>query len=244
MTGSAEHLSCAKIVKSLHDIRSKNLKWDLQVYSDEDQIEFIFQNFGKDICNAYLSINPVYGAARADLFRYLAIYKHGGIYLDIKSTCIVPLDYILHSTDHLVLAQWDNQLGQRFEGWGLNSSLWYVSGGEFVNWFFAAVPRHPAVASAINYVLNCISKYDESAGLVGRNGVLMTTGPVAWTHGILAYIRHLRSTKTPGEIPIPRIEKCKKLQLIYSIFEEEQRDLHHTLFRNHYSKVKEPIVLR
>lgn len=57
-----------------------------QVYYDDEMIEdFIKNNYSDRIFKAYKSINPEYGAARADLFRYLVIYLYGGIYMDIKS---------------------------------------------------------------------------------------------------------------------------------------------------------------
>ena len=46
---------------------------------------YIRREYGESILSCYLRIDPVYGAARADLFRYLLLYRTGGVYLDIKS---------------------------------------------------------------------------------------------------------------------------------------------------------------
>ena len=46
-----------------------------------------------DVLNAYDSLIP--GAYKADLFRYLVLYREGGVYLDCKSSTIIFLKYSL-----------------------------------------------------------------------------------------------------------------------------------------------------
>ena len=41
----------------------------------------IRERLGSEIYGFYQRINPIYGAARADFFRYLLMYAQGGIYL-------------------------------------------------------------------------------------------------------------------------------------------------------------------
>lgn len=43
---------------------------------------------------AYNVINPLIGAARADIWRYCVLYLHGGLYLDDDSDIKVPLDNV------------------------------------------------------------------------------------------------------------------------------------------------------
>ena len=45
---------------------------------------------------AYNAINPLVGAARADIWRYCVLYLNGGLYLDDDSDIKVPLDNVLH----------------------------------------------------------------------------------------------------------------------------------------------------
>lgn len=56
-------------------------------YDDNDCELFIKNNFDENVYKAYMSINSVYGAMKADFFRYCILYKKGGIYLDIKFQC-------------------------------------------------------------------------------------------------------------------------------------------------------------
>ena len=88
-------------------IKSLNPRFQYFLFDDNDCIEFIKNNFNKDILNAYTSLLP--GAYKADLWRYCILYKKGGIYLDIKYR---PLDnfrfIILMEDEHFVLDNDDN----------------------------------------------------------------------------------------------------------------------------------------
>lgn len=59
---------------------------------DNDAIIFLKKYFIKDVVNKFISIQN--GAHKADLLRYCLLYIYGGIYLDIKTILIKPLDDI------------------------------------------------------------------------------------------------------------------------------------------------------
>lgn len=59
-----------------------NPDFDYYFFNDIDCRAFIFKNYNDEILNAYDTLYPA--AYKADLFRYLLIYKYGGIYLDNK----------------------------------------------------------------------------------------------------------------------------------------------------------------
>ena len=56
------------------------------------------------------ALSPIsnYGAAKADLFRYLLIYAYGGVYLDLKSTVEKPLSESLSGNESFILSHWAN----------------------------------------------------------------------------------------------------------------------------------------
>lgn len=62
-----------------------NPGWEHRLYNSAKAERFIADHYGVGTLAAYLRIGPEYGAARADLLRYLVIYKHGGVYLDLQS---------------------------------------------------------------------------------------------------------------------------------------------------------------
>lgn len=59
-----------------------NPDFEYYFYNDKDCRKFIKENFSEDILNTYDFIYPC--AYKADFFRYLIIYKYGGIYIDNK----------------------------------------------------------------------------------------------------------------------------------------------------------------
>ena len=62
-----------------------------KIYNDKECINFIKNNFNENIVNLFKKLK---GAHKADLFRYCYLYINGGVYLDIKTELIKPLDKI------------------------------------------------------------------------------------------------------------------------------------------------------
>nr|UKE82402.1 hypothetical protein KXZ65_12970 [Pectobacterium sp. PL152] len=80
-----------EILESIEKLKEMNPGWEYFLYDERHIIEYIDKHYGKEMLRIYLSIDPKYGAAKADLFRYLLIYIEGGVYFDIKSSCSIPL---------------------------------------------------------------------------------------------------------------------------------------------------------
>lgn len=243
LTGSPQHLASADVKASLDALQHLNSGWKIQVFTDNQQLEFINKHYPAGVKESYLQINSRYGAARADLFRYLAIYILGGAYLDIKSTCLTPLDTILLSDDSLVISQWDNQVGRPYESWGLSPDVWDIAGGEYINWFFAAEPKNPILLGVIKHVLQQINTYQPQNNNLGRNGILRVTGPLAWSRAIISTFRQQREDINYRL----RIVKSEDAGLVYSIFGSTETPggllRHRGIFPDHYSKSDEPVVL-
>ena len=64
------------------------------IYDDNECINFIKENFGDELVDLF---NKYTGYHKADLFRYLILYKNGGVYLDIKIELIKPLTDIFNN---------------------------------------------------------------------------------------------------------------------------------------------------
>ena len=152
--------------------------WKQIFYSDTDVEEWISSHFGPSstVDKAYHAINPVYGAARADLFRYLVVYIYGGLYIDIKSSALKSPPKFPPGTDILV-SPWETPFCTKQLG----------PDGEMQNWYIYARPRSKVLAHVIKHVISNIASiqvdpYDASCLTLIRNGddikdtVLGTTG--------------------------------------------------------------------
>src|SRR5690606_8039351 len=104
------YLSLAALPPELNDnmahLRALNPGWELRFYDDDAVEAFIARHYGAKVLAIYHRINPNYGAVRADLFRYLLIYREGGVYLDIKASMNSPLDEVLAKNDRYLLSFW------------------------------------------------------------------------------------------------------------------------------------------
>jgi mannosyltransferase OCH1-like enzyme len=217
--------------ESIKRLRTLNPRWQHRLYDDADIRGFISQNFSAETLRYYKRINPVYGPAKADFFRYLLMYKVGGVYLDVKSSLSRPLDEAITGDEYL-LSHWsNNKLGQRYEGYGLHPGL--GPDGELQQWHIVAPPGHPYLEAVIARVMRNIDEYDPFMHGTGKLGVLRVTGPIAYTNAI-----------EPIRQDHPhRMVDIEQLGFIYSVTGGSAHDpRHELLFPNHYRGSLEPIV--
>lgn len=140
-----------KTKKLLPDYESKN-------FFNDDIDKYIKNNFSKRIHNAYKSINPNYGSARADFFRYLIIYKEGGIYLDIKSGPVKNLDNITENLNgKLAFSNWKN-FPLKFLPLLYFDQLYFAPFldnlyGEYQNWYIISGKGNPILGKVIQQMV-------------------------------------------------------------------------------------------
>ena len=197
----------SEYLENQEDIAKLNPYWKLQLFDDQDIIDFIKTEFDVDILNTYLSINREYGAARADLFRYLIIYRYGGLYLDIKSTTTKSLDTVIHPDDNFIASVWPLTInGIDTSKWGHHSELGFT---EYQNWFILSSPGNKILELVIENVCSNIANYKAFTNGVGRLAVLRTTGPIAYSKVVHHYV-------TSAQV---RLISNEELGLKYSIFD-------------------------
>jgi mannosyltransferase OCH1-like enzyme len=214
--------------RNIADLQRLNRGWDYRLYDNADIHDFLGEVCGRETLRAWLRLNPVYGPARADFFRYAMLYHAGGVYLDIKSTCIRPLDEILEPTDAYLLSHWDT----RHRHWGKFAELGTQE--EYLQWYLIAEPGHPFLEAAIARVKANIAGYDQRRDGVGKMGVLRVTGPIAYTQAIGGIVH-----QHPH-----RLVDIESLGFKFSVVATPGNALaHEMLFKSHYRASKEPVVL-
>ena len=214
-----------KFQANMKHIKDLNPDWNYTIYDDDDMIEYMKNNFPPEILDVYNKINPEYGPAKADFFRYLLMYAEGGAYFDIKSAMEFPLSKLVQHDDQYILSHWpckcqvthtDNEYG------------------EFQQWYIITKPNHPYLKAVINQVIDNITNYDLEKTGTGKLGVLKVTGPIAYTKAILPILfDHPHRTFQTHEF-------------IGLIFDNTENLIggHDKLFsKTHYSKLETPIIL-
>lgn len=215
-----------ELAQNLDTLKQNNPDWMFCFYDDEDQITFIKSHFPY-LLEYYLSIDADYGAAKADFFRYLLIYKLGGVYLDIKSYVSKPLSEIVTDQTKYLLAYWENPID------GKHDELSDPK-GEFEQWHVISVAGHPFLKSVIDSVCRNIRVYNPFFDGKGAMATLKVTGPIAYSIAIAPHInQHPHTLSTDAE-----------LGLMYSIYNQNQATklAHRKIFKSHYSRSTKPLI--
>lgn len=221
------------IQDNITQLRKINPGWEIRLYDDTDIKTYLSKYFGGTVLAAFSKINPKYGAARADFFRYLVILREGGVYLDIKSAAKKPLVNVILPDDTLLLSHWHNGPGELYEGWGLHPELSHVPGGEYQQWHIVASAGNPLIRAVVKRTLSNIENYDVATYGVGQMGVLRVTGPICYTLAI----EPLKATHGF------RMIDTKEAGLEYLMPGVLPKDGSYTLSGKHYSLIEEPVVL-
>ena len=219
----------SEMCRNIDFIRNINQGWTYRFYDERARQNFIEDHYGAEVLSLYLRLNPEYAAARSDLFRYLALYRLGGIYLDVKSAALRPFDSILRPGDGYLLSQWKNREGEDFAGWGLHPELAGIEGGEFQQWFIVAVPGHPFLRMVIAHVLSNIERYVPGIHRTGAYAVFRVTGPIAYSLAIAPLLKHSRHRF---------VDATDDLGFSYSIYGRNTRQEHKRILASHYAELK------
>jgi mannosyltransferase OCH1-like enzyme len=213
-------------------LRALNPDWDYRLYDDEDCREFVSDYYGGEVLHLYDRISRRYGAAKADFFRYLALYRLGGVYLDIKSTALIPLSEVVAAGSEYLLSFWDSGSGGRDEGAGKHAK--YGVPDEFQQWFIVSPRAHPFLEAVIARVSENIRSYDPLRSGVGASGVLRTTGPIAYTLAIQPILQDHSH----------RFVDVFELGFRYSCFaNDDNKDFHRKVIPS-YREVRFPVIER
>ena len=225
-----------EIQSNISAMRSTNTDWTYSLFDDSMILEYIKSVYGDRILAYYSRISPEYGAAKADLFRYLYIYHEGGVYIDIKSTITKPLSEGLLPDDSFILSYWDNLEGERHFGTGHYSDVFNdFPRGEIPQWFIVAAKGHPVLRDVIINVLENIDNYNPYVNGVGWTGTVFTTGPVPYSLTIYNNI---------DKYPYRLVNAFSDLGLVYSVYEgiNSDKTFHAKAIKSDYRKGRTPII--
>jgi mannosyltransferase OCH1-like enzyme len=116
--------------------RRKYSDYEYMFWTDNTMNNFVKDEY-PEFYNTYVSYK--YHIQRCDAFRYLVLYKYGGIYLDMDLLCKKTLNSFLKYD--LVLAKSSNNLNY------------------FTNMFFMVSPKNPFIKYCIDNLTNYMNNY-------------------------------------------------------------------------------------
>jgi len=101
--------------KRINEIKQHNPDWNYHLYDDDDIDLFVNKHFKGIISDSYNRLNII--VAKIDFWRYLVLYKYGGIYLDMDSSINGSLDNLINDNDDAIITCEKN--ANLYVQWGL-----------------------------------------------------------------------------------------------------------------------------
>jgi hypothetical protein len=77
----------------IRNIKDKNPDWKYFFYGDQEAKDFLKKEYPSEVLAKFNSFSR--GAHKADLFRLCWLYKNGGVYVDIDTNLLRPLDELV-----------------------------------------------------------------------------------------------------------------------------------------------------
>ena len=185
-----------KISPSVINVIQENLKmnpkWKYSFYDNKAIDKYIKEHESNYVYKAYKKLNPKFGAAIADLFRYIVIYHEGGVYMDIKSKTNIPLDNWVHKDKlQLCLFGSENILLKKYFN---DDKFKNIVPREFQQVILVYPKKHNILRILIDTICNNIYKYNNNKlsylPKKIQNGykILSLTGPWIYTKVLMPYV--------------------------------------------------------
>jgi mannosyltransferase OCH1-like enzyme len=123
----------AEFLRFRESWRRRHPHWEIRLYDDDACRDLVLRDF-PHLASLYDGLPT--NIQRADLFRYLAVYRFGGVYADLDMECYRPIEPLLGGRSCV--------FGTEAEfGESLRRRLNYRRPYQVANCIFAAKPRHP-----------------------------------------------------------------------------------------------------
>lgn len=143
--------------KYIENVLQMNPEYEYELFGEEDMYNFVRDNYGGIIFDCYKQLNII--TAKVDFWRYLILYKNGGIYIDIDSTFLKPLDELVQGQMAVITREPNPPY-------------------EYVQWALFFCKNHPILEKTINNIVYNITNR------VFTNNVSKMTGPYPYTLAI------------------------------------------------------------
>ena len=156
------------IINKINNVIKMNPGYTHKIYTDAEMDEFINVNYPGEIADSYNRLNII--VAKVDFWRYLVLYKYGGVYLDMDSSIEKPLDDLIKPEDEAIITA---------EG---NSGL-------YVQWALIFNKGHPILKKTIGFIVENIKNNSYP------NDIHKMTGPSVYTKAINSIHNELFGTQ-------------------------------------------------
>ncbi len=179
-----------------------NQKHRHEIITQHSAESYVRERFGhrRDIEETFTDLqDPI---LRADLIRYLVLLGDGGVYSDIDTKALKPIEDWIPSAfkrhaNVVIGVEYDKLKGGRWIDWTLDL--------QFCTWAMMAKPGHPLMQKAVERVIGGIRKLAQKQGKTvsgikaSFQDVLDTTGPALFTEAVFEGLSYSTGTNFTWE---------------------------------------------
>ncbi len=160
---------------SMASFQEKNPEALYLLWSDDDVNAFILEYY-PGFYQAFSGLLPV---IQADVFRYMVLIVFGGVYSDIDTVCLVPIqEWRLTNTTRMAIGvEVSADMVKDYKKYWPNVFQW-------CQWTIVSAPRVPMLVSVVYSVMAKI----EGNTKVEEGNVVEVSGPSIWTEKINEYL--------------------------------------------------------
>ena len=137
--------------------KNLNPEYTYNLYDDDDIDNFVNEHYKGEIAECYNKLNIM--VAKVDFWRYLILYKYGGVYVDIDSSIEKPLNELIKDDDNAIITAEGNP-------------------NVYVQWALIFSKQHPILKRTIELIVNNIKNNSFP------NNIPEMTGPLVYTRAI------------------------------------------------------------
>lgn len=159
------------MLNAINSWRKQHKGYKYYFYDNIECEKFIIDNYTDKHLEVFKGFIP--GAFKADFFRYLYLYRYGGIYCDNKSICIKSLNKLLKDQEIDFITAIDKPVSKSF----------------LYNAFICCRPKHPVIKICIDI---CMKNYELK---YSTSNILNITGPGVLGHALNRYLGRKRTDK-------------------------------------------------
>lgn len=145
------------VQKKIDFFKNINPEYKYNLYDDNDMDNFVNEHFKGVISECYNKLNII--VAKVDFWRYLVLYKYGGIYLDMDSSIEKPLNELINNDDEAIITAENNP-------------------NIYVQWALIFSKQHPILKKTIEFICDNIEKNTYP------NNIHKMTGPTVYSRAI------------------------------------------------------------
>ena len=196
------------MIEATETWKHNNPEYEYKYMSDMDAVKFVKENFDEEWFNIF--INVPLGVMRGDIWRYMVVYKYGGVYTDLDTLCLKPISTWMKEDYNMIICP-ENDV-------------------HLCQWTFAATAGHPILKSVLDEIKNGLKNPDYSE----EHFVHKLTGPAVWTKGIRNAINIPENTRLTEmdkiQLDLPKAKEYK----FYSYGSEEWMIFHNQSVQHLY----------